>query len=303
MPMRPLLAIDWGTSRARAYLVNGDGAVIARNATDEGIQSVPAGGFAAAFLRLAGPLLALAPDARPVFAGMVGSRNGWQEVEYLPCPATIDALAEALVPLDAAGNAGWLVPGMSCEGAAFDVMRGEETLAFGAGVTDGLICLPGTHSKWVEMRDGCIIRFASFMTGEIFGLLRNQSILSRLAAPDSADEGAAFRLGLAAATLAGGLLHAAFAARSNVLAGRLAPDHVGAFLSGLLIGQEIAGASALFGPLAHVTLVAEGEIGANYATALGERSQVRIVAPEMAFVAGIAAVLRHAPQTVKANAP
>lgn len=296
--MSPLLAIDWGTSRARAYLVSDGGAVIARNASDDGIQKVPAGGFPAAYQRLVAPLLALAPDALPVLAGMVGSRNGWQEVGYLPCPASLNDLADALVPLDAAGRSGWLVPGLSCEGAAFDVMRGEETLAFGAGVTDGLICLPGTHSKWVEMQAGRITRFASFMTGEVFGLLRHQSILSRLAEPDAAaDEDARadliFQQGLRTTVHAGGWLHHAFAARTQVLSARLAPSHVGAYLSGLLIGHEIAGAQALFGDHDKVTLVAEGAVCANYAVALGAHMQVNIRNPEEAFVAGIGVIIRQ----------
>lgn len=300
--MRPVLAIDWGTSRARACLVGADGAVMARNATPDGIQNVPPGGFPDAYLRLVAPLTAIAPDATPVFAGMVGSRNGWQEVDYLPCPASLADLAAALVPLDAGAHRGWLVPGLSCEGSAFDVMRGEETLAFGTGVSDGLICLPGTHSKWVEMRAGRISRFASFMTGEIFGLLRHQSILSRLAEPDAAQASEGFARGLASATHAGGLLHNAFAARTGVLAGRLAPGHVGAFLSGLLIGQEMAGALALFGALGAVTLVAEGEVCANYATALRSEAEVKIIDPEQAFVAGIGAIIGQAQGLKQASA-
>ncbi|MGL4975557.1 MAG: 2-dehydro-3-deoxygalactonokinase [Bosea sp. (in: a-proteobacteria)] len=299
MDMGPLLAIDWGTSRARAYLMGQDGAVIARNVSDEGIQKVPAGGFPAAFKRLVAPLLALSPIATPVFAGMVGSRNGWQEVGYLPCPASLHDLADALVPLDAASRPGWLVPGLSCEGAAFDVMRGEETLAFGAGVTDGLICLPGTHSKWVEMRAGRITRFASFMTGEVFGLLRHQSILSRLAEPDapvSNDEqaGLAFQQGLLASRKPGGLLHHAFAARTGVLSERLSPDHVGPYLSGLMIGQEVDGAQALFGDFEEVTLIAEGEVRFNYAAALCAQAQLNVVDPDQAFVAGITAIMDQA---------
>lgn len=293
--MGPMLAIDWGTSRARAYLVSDSGAVIARNASDEGIQRVPAGGFPAAFERLVAPLIAVAPDAIPVFAGMVGSRNGWQEVGYLACPASLNDLADALVPLDAGGQQGWLVPGLSCEGAAFDVMRGEETLAFGAGVTDGLICLPGTHSKWVEMKGGRIIRFASFMTGEVFGLLRHQSILSRLAEPDAmvADNepaGVAFQQGLLASRKQGGLLHHAFAARTGVLSARLAPAHVGPYLSGLVIGQELAGAQALFGEFEDVTLIAEGEVRFNYSAALCAQAQLNVIDPEQAFVSGMMAI-------------
>lgn len=287
---KPLIALDWGTTRARAFLISETGAVLERRIADRGIQSVPSGGYPEAFAELAGDFRKAAPDAAIVLAGMVGSRNGWVEARYVPCPASPAEIAAAAIKvvLDA-GTTATILPGLSCDDGAFDVMRGEETLIVGLGLSDGIACLPGTHSKWAEIRQGRITRFASFMTGEVYGLLRNDSILARLAeAPSEEDaiEGAA--RGRAAAGRPGGLLNSAFAARTEVIAGRMAGAAVGPYLSALLVGQEIAGAEALFGQGQEIHLVADGALAESYGAGLQARKHsVRVISPEAAFVAGI----------------
>ncbi|MCO5090261.1 2-dehydro-3-deoxygalactonokinase [Bosea sp. (in: a-proteobacteria)] len=288
--LRPLIALDWGTTRARAFLIAATGEVLERRVADRGIQSVAPGGYPAAFAELAGDFRAAAPDAVIVLAGMVGSRNGWVEARYVACPASAADIAAAAIEVELdAGTRATILPGLSCDDGAFDVMRGEETLIVGLGLTDGIVCLPGTHSKWAEIRQGRITRFASFMTGEVYGLLRNDSILARLAeAPSEADatEGAA--RGRAAADRPGGLLNAAFAARTEVLAGRMAGGAVGPYLSALLVGRELAGAEALFGLGTQVHLVADGVLAQSYGAGLAARGHaVRVVTPEQAFIAGI----------------
>lgn len=288
---RPLIALDWGTTRARAFLIDVAGGVAARHSADRGIQSVPAGGFPAAFAEIAGDLRRARPDAAVLLAGMVGSRNGWIEAPYVPCPAGPEQIAAAglQVRLDD-GTAATILPGLSCDEGAFDVMRGEETLIVGLGLTDGVACLPGTHSKWAQVEGGRITRFASFMTGEVYGLLRGHSILARLAADPAGDDAAAgMRRGLAAAKRPGGLLNAAFAARSEVLAGRMAGGAVGPYLSALLVGQEIEGARALFGTLDNLHLVADGALAQAYGRALAAAGLDHgLTTPEEAFVAGAA---------------
>ncbi|WP_324132630.1 2-dehydro-3-deoxygalactonokinase [Bosea sp. (in: a-proteobacteria)] len=287
---RPLIALDWGTTRARAFLLSERGEVRERRSADQGIQSVPAGGFPAAFEALAGDLRRMAPEAQIVLAGMVGSRNGWVEAAYVPCPASPDAIAAAGLKVALAdGTPALILPGLSCDEGAFDVMRGEETLIVGLGLEDGIVCLPGTHSKWALVEGGRITRFASFITGEIWGLLRQNSILSRLA-EEPTDEGA--RLGLAAGFAAsrrpGGLLNTAFAARSEVLAGRLPGSAVGPYLSALLVGHEIAGALALFGRHDTVHLVADGAMAESYGAGLAAAGlQALVTTAEAAFVGGI----------------
>lgn len=292
---RPLIALDWGTTRARAFLIGEDGGVIERRSADRGIQSVPAGGFPAAFAEIAGGLRQARPDAAVLLAGMVGSRNGWIEAPYVACPAGPDDIAAAGLSVRLDDGAGALVlPGLSCADGAFDVMRGEETLIVGLGLNDGIACLPGTHSKWAEVKGGRIVRFASFMTGEVYGLLREHSILARLAAEpvgDDAAEGA--RRGLAAARRPGGLLNAAFHARSEVLAGRMSGGAVGPYLSALLVAQEIEGARALFGDLTNLHLVADGVLAQSYGRALAAAGLDHgLTTPEDAFVAGVTRLAR-----------
>ena len=287
---KPLIALDWGTTRARAFLISESGAVLERRSADSGIQSVPAGGYPAAFEALAGDFRRASPDAAIVLAGMVGSRNGWVEAHYVACPASAEAIAAAAMPVALADGApAVIMPGLSSDEGAFDVMRGEETLIVGLGLEDGLVCLPGTHSKWARVERGRIAGFASFMTGEIYGLLRETSILARLAAPPEAgdrDEGA--RRGLAALDRPGGLLNTAFAARTEVLAGRMPGGAVGPYLSTLLVGHEIAGARALLGMGSEVQLVADGALGESYGAALAAAGlEIRVTTPEAAFIAGV----------------
>lgn len=287
---KPLIALDWGTTRARAFLIDGDGAVVDRRSADQGIQSVPAGGYPAAFDALAGDFRRAHPDAAIVLAGMVGSRNGWVEAPYVTCPASPEEIAAAGMQVRLSGGAqATILPGLSCDGGAFDVMRGEETLIVGLGLEDGHVCLPGTHSKWALVESGRIKSFASFMTGEIYGLLREHSILSRLATPPDGDDAArGTKAGLAAVTRPGGVLNAAFAARSEVLAGRASGGMVGPYLSALLVGHEIAGAQALFGVPDKVHLVADGVLAQSYGAALAAAGRAATVTtPEAAFIAGV----------------
>lgn len=287
---KPLIALDWGTTRARAFLISETGEVLQRRIADQGIQSVPAGGYPAAFEALAGDFRRAAPDAAIVLAGMVGSRNGWIEAPYVACPASPAEIAAASIRAALDGDTtATILPGLSCDDGAFDVMRGEETLIVGLGLTEGIACLPGTHSKWAEIKGGRITRFASFMTGEVYGLLRNSSILSRLAEePAEGDAVDGATRGRAAARRPGSLLNTAFAARTEVLAGRMRGGAVGPYLSALLVAQEIAGAEALFGRQQEIHLVADGALAASYTDALKAAGlSVKLTTPEDAFVAGI----------------
>jgi 2-dehydro-3-deoxygalactonokinase len=286
----PLIALDWGTTRARAFLIGEDGKVLAKHVADRGIQSVPSGGFPTAFAEIAGEFRAARPDASVLLAGMVGSRNGWVEAPYVACPASPEEIAAAglAVTLDD-GTRATILPGLSCDEGAFDVMRGEETLIVGLRLTDGVACLPGTHSKWAEVKGGRITRFASFMTGEVYGLLREHSILSRLASgPTDGDTTEGARRGLAAAQRPGGLLNAAFHARSEILGGRMQGGMVGPYLSALLVAQEIEGARALFGGLDNLHLVADGVLAGSYGQALAAAGLgYTLTTPEDAFIAGV----------------
>ncbi len=246
MATTALIGIDWGTSSARAYRIAADGGVLENRAAPLGVQRLGDLDFPAAFAQLLGEWR---DDPAPRLAcGMVGSRQGWIEVPYVACPASLPALAAGLTRTPGGELA--IVPGVTTRDAAGtpDVMRGEETEIIGAvapGVDRALTVLPGTHSKWTRVESGRVVDFTTYMTGEVFAVLLEHSILGRLAertAPSSAPE--AFGRGVERGIGSGGLTHDLFGARTLVLMGELAPGEVADWLSGLLIGREISDARA-----------------------------------------------------------
>jgi 2-dehydro-3-deoxygalactonokinase len=250
-----LIGLDWGTSSLRAYRLGAGGGIVEVRESPAGILGVEAGGFEAAFEAAIGDWLGDSPAAPVVASGMITSRQGWVEVPYLGCPAGEAALARALrAHRTGAGRHVHFVPGLALDGDGVpDVMRGEETQVIGAldGARDArLFLLPGTHSKWVLAENGRIAWFATFMTGELFAVLKDHSILGRPMA-GAAHDADAFARGLGLGGLddpgAGGLLKRLFSARTRHLAGELPADAVASYLSGLLIGAELREATACVG--------------------------------------------------------
>jgi 2-dehydro-3-deoxygalactonokinase len=174
---------------------------------------------------------------------MVGSAQGWHELPYLDATVPLTQLREHLfaVPDAPRGIDCRIVPGLCWrgEGAQVDVMRGEETQLLGAvasGFTDGVFVLPGTHSKWVSLRSGCIEHFSTYLSGELFALLSQQGTLAPLMR-EPRDDDAAFAAGLQAAADAA-LSHALFECRARVVSGAMAAASARDHLSGILIGSE-----------------------------------------------------------------
>lgn len=240
-----MIAIDWGTTSFRAFRLDREGRVGETRASGPGILAVPEGRFAGTLEAQVGDWLAEG-DGPVVMCGMVGSRQGWREVPYVPAPAGHEDLAAALVPVEGGRIRAWIVPGVSCRGADAvpEVMRGEETQVIGvmdALPSDGAqLCLPGSHSKWVEVRARRITGWRTHLTGEVFAALKGHTILGRLMSGGGAvDDREAFGRGVARSRAEGGLLHHLFGVRSLGLFGEL-PDGVAAsYLSGLLIGHEV----------------------------------------------------------------
>ncbi len=274
-----LIAIDWGTTSFRAALVDGSGNVLDRIESPSGILSIPDGNFGGAFDRLVGPWLAGGAKVPAVASGMIGSRQGWREAPYVESPAGAADLAKKLASVESpAGHEVWLVPGVRhIDGDGVpDVMRGEETQIVGCLAKGDpprrLFVLPGTHGKWAIVEDGRIARFATFMTGELFALLKERSILGRLMVGD-AHASEAFRRGVEYGSRAGAsLLKSLFSARTLPLFDRLPAAAVAAYLSGLLIGREIMDATAWLGS-PHIaacrpTIVGSSILAQRYAEAL-----------------------------------
>jgi 2-dehydro-3-deoxygalactonokinase len=293
---RPLIAVDWGTSSLRGALLDAQGRLQQQHASAQGILAVPAGQFATVFEATFGVMLAqmkiLAPEnsGLVLISGMAGSQQGWVQAPYCPCPAGFGELAQQLAWIvPPGGHQGTppmaVVPGLSCEHEGMpDVMRGEEVQVFGAlrllGLRDASVVLPGTHSKWVNVQDEHITDFRTYMTGEIFALLRQQSILARTLPPlqdgvatDELDPDA-FDDGVATALRSSSLLNTAFSTRSLSLFGRRTPPALASYLSGLVIGEELRAQQ----PRADqdVIVIGSGALTERYSRALlqcGIRSQ------------------------------
>ena len=239
-----LVAIDWGTSAARAWCLDDGGAILAHRSVPLGVRHVRDGNFGVALAKLLDDMpIGLAPR---IACGMIGSRQGWLEVPYVDCPASLTALSDHLGSISIESLS--IVPGVATRDAARvpDVMRGEETQLLGAVAPDEtgvLAVLPGTHSKWARVEHGRIVDFTTFMTGELYAVLIDHSMLGRLAGHEpgrfSRD---AFSRGVARGLNEGELAHDLFGARTLALTGALASDEVADWLSGLLIGREIRAA-------------------------------------------------------------
>ena len=289
--MNRLLAIDWGSSVLRGALLGADGQVLDERAVARGMLTIEPGGFAAVFESHFGDWMVL-PGSRCLMAGMVGSKQGWVEAGYCPCPAGIDEIASCLTPVDAAAGARGrniaIVPGVSCEhGHVPDVMRGEEIKIVGAlsllGVESAVIVLPGTHSKWATVRGGRVLEFSTVMSGEFYALLRQHSILSRtLPADDGALDAAAFDRGVRHALEGSSLMQTAFSVRTLALFDRLTPAAMPSYLSGLVIGEELRCRPLEDG--AQVVVIGAPALAARFERALSQRGlAVRRLGEEAAW--------------------
>jgi 2-dehydro-3-deoxygalactonokinase len=293
------IVADWGTTRFRGYLIENE-TVLDEVSSNEGVSALQKGQHRDVFSRQCGRWLEAEPDAPVLLVGMVGSREGWVEAPYATCPAGPAEIAQALVPVDLEnGRKGYIIPGLFCEPApgTADVMRGEETLALGAGVENGLICSAGTHPKWIAIKDGRIERFATYMTGEMYGLMREHSMIGRPATEPEDPKG--FDLGMDAAERNSGenrvgLLHLLFSARAAVVSRRMDSNLLAPYLSGLLTGDEINGALAQFGRPSSVTILAEPGRADLYVHALerhGIKAEIKV--PQQALIAGLARIVRQ----------
>ena len=275
------IAVDWGTSNLRAFAMDGRGDVLAEASSAAGMGSLRRDQFEAALLALIEPWLG--EGVTPVFAcGMVGARQGWTEAAYhqVPC-APLDGAHMTQVLADDPRLSVRIIPGL-CQMKPADVMRGEETqiagyLAGNPGF-DGVLCLPGTHCKWVRISAGEVVSFQTFMTGEIFALLSGQSVLRHSLNEPGWDE-AAFVAALDE-TLSRPEKVAArlFSLRAEGLIEGLSPQAARARLSGILIGAELAAARPYWLGQA-VVVIGAGTLAGHYARALAAQGVVAATAP------------------------
>lgn len=292
-----LIGIDWGTTALRAYLIEADGRIADRRDSGHGLRALPSGGFPEAL----GQAVRGWPEDLPILmCGMVGSRSGWREAPYLDVSAGV-ALADLARGVVAVGSEApgarimRVVPGVRTgDAAAPDVMRGEETQVLGV-LTDGVALLPGTHSKLVRVARGRITGFRTAMTGEVYAALARHTILADTggAPADAAEARLGFAAGLEAARALeapGDLLQRLFSIRASVLIGRMPGGQAGEFLSGLLIGAEVAAARLPAGGRVHV--IGGAALAERYAVALEAFGAAPVIGPPDAAATGLHAIAR-----------
>jgi 2-dehydro-3-deoxygalactonokinase len=282
------IAVDWGTTNRRAYVVDGSGRPGAEFEDSKGVLSVPSGGFPAAVAEIRERL-----GEKPLLlAGMIGSNRGWVEAPYVPCPAGIEDLAKGIAW---AGEREAIVPGVSYTGnGRADVMRGEEVQLLGAVAAgtidkDALVCHPGTHNKWAMVRRGRLASFRTVMTGELFNLLKQHSILADLL-NGQVEPNDAFRAGARHGWSNNDLPAELFSVRARVLLKQARPEDAASYASGLLIGTDVR--IGLSEPLAaQVVVMGRTELTRLYAVAIEEAGRTAIeLDGEQSFVAGISKI-------------
>jgi 2-dehydro-3-deoxygalactonokinase len=287
MALEHSIVVDWGTTNFRAWRLDAGGTIAEAHAAPAGILSVADGAFEDVLEREIGGWLA--PGVPVLLSGMITSRNGWRETPYVEAPATLSALRDGAVRITArSGALLHFLPGVCMRKPAPDVMRGEEIQVFGAvaEAESATVILPGTHSKWVRVEEGRLVSFCTFMTGELYALLMQHSIIGRLPGTGAAHAGA-FAAGVGAAGRTdSGLLNEIFQLRAGTLLQTFAAEDVPERLSGLLIGREIRAAFELGGITRRILLVGDPKLCERYRAAFSIFGIAPEIGPEHATIAG-----------------
>ncbi|MEU4311577.1 2-dehydro-3-deoxygalactonokinase [Nocardia sp. NPDC024068] len=306
-----LIALDWGTTSMRSWLLGAGGRVLDTREPGGGLLDMAAGtdtadpdararAYEAAFMEICGVWIRDHPGLPALACGMVGSAQGWREAGYLPVPARLDALAHSLTDVSAVEGVLHLVPGLRVpsdprDDIAGDVLRGEETQVLGALELIGepgaghTLVLPGTHTKWLRVDDGKVLSFTTAMSGELYGLVTRYGLLSHTATTARRDD-TAFARGLTAgfSPYGRGLGSALFGARALVLDGLLDPASLADYVSGVVIADEVRNLLPHQTGADRIVLCGNADLCRRYAVALRMRGvSTRIVGGEDAAAAGL----------------
>jgi 2-dehydro-3-deoxygalactonokinase len=299
MKQAAYIAVDWGTSSFRLWLVDRDGNVLGEQRSHEGMMATSKSGFAAV-LQSHLEAVGAAPELPVIICGMAGARQGWVEAGYVDTPAPLASVLKQAASVPGQDRDIRILPGIAQRDAkAPDVMRGEETQLLGAlsgdAAGEAVFCMPGTHSKWVRTSGRTVERFATFMTGELFDAVSQHTILSHaVARADEAEDVDAFRSAVMAAietpAFAANLL---FQVRSGQLLHGGKPSSAREKISGTLIGLELAAGLGREPPKSGITLIASGRLQMLYRTAFETVSvPVRSIEAEDAVRRGLSMAAR-----------
>lgn len=294
-----LIVVDWGTSNFRAWLTDVETvSVIDTIPEGLGMAALKSSDFPVYFAERLEPWRKGNTETQVYMAGMVGAAEGWQKAPQLPVPLTLADLTNQVVPVEGVEGA-WIIPGARVDGKDADIMRGEEVQIFGAlalsRLEDAVLCMPGTHSKWAQARRGALTGFTTSMTGEMHALLMDHALVGRLAEDNAGFDEEIFEQGIAQAENERGLLHHIFTARSRVLYDDLPPTAVSTYISGILIGSEIAAMTGKYPAYKdEILLVCSEALQEPYACAL-RRAGYRFewIDSTTATLNGTAAIVRN----------
>lgn len=268
------IAVDWGGSFVRAWLMSAEGQILAAQSSQQGALKLRPEQFEAALLALLHAWLPPVGQVTVLICGMAGSRQGWQEAPYLAIPLTLshELNPTALTTQDARLRV-FILPGLKQLNPP-DVMRGEETQLLGFITQNpkfnGVVALPGTHNKWVRLHNQCVLNFTTCMTGELFDLLAHQSVLRHSVQSEAWDHTAFDQAVLQALEQPAATSQRLFALRAHHLLEATTPDILRAQLSGELLGLELSAihAAAYLQTELPLVLIGSSKLSALYARAL-----------------------------------
>ena len=272
MSKNNMIFIDWGTSKAAAFLVDQNGKVLDSRQSDQGIKFVKPGGYPDAYNALTQGWLETSRFT--LMSGMVGSANGWEEAPYTALPANPASIASQIYKMKSMPNV-YIVGGLNYNSGdgLYDVIRGEEVQILGLAAIDDrkkfLICMPGTLSKWLTMENERIPSFTTVMSGDFYAAITTSTIIAMMLDGEQEFTEEAFLRGVKLAHRPGGVMAHTFQARAAFLAKQLEKKHIKAFVSGIVIGNEIVAMRQLYSGDLPVDIIASDTLGINYALALG----------------------------------
>ncbi len=266
------VAIDWGTTNVRFWLMSKEGKILSSKTSSMGMNIIQRDQYEAHILATIEEWFKPSDMKRIIACGMIGAANGWVEAMYqkTPCqPVSIEKIIE--VPTMSPDLEVRIIPGIANYSPNYDVMRGEETQICGflADNSDfeGVLCLPGTHTKWVEIKSGNVEGFRTFMTGELFDVLGKASILRHSVNTNTWDDNefvSSVETSLARPEEISSRL---FSIRAESLIGNLKPKMATSRLAGLLTGLELAGSKNYWG-MKNIVIIGSGKLADNYLKAL-----------------------------------
>lgn len=264
------IAVDWGTTNLRVWLMSG-GQVVEAKSANTGMGSLKPNEFEPALLKLISGWLDVHSDEKMqiVACGMVGARLGWMEAPYAEVPCS-PVTGQFVQPQANDARLDMNILSGLCQMDPPDVMRGEETQIAGfiseRQDTSGILCMPGTHSKWINLQEGIVNQFTTAMTGELYSMICEHSILKSLTDKKSFD-GDEFAKGVAKAVQAPEMIfNSIFSLRARAVLHGSNQVETAAFLSGLLIGSEITSIIKNM-PTGELYLLGSGKLGDLYGQA------------------------------------